>query len=353
MGEQLEKSNLSQQQKDFVSIINKSSRHLLGLISDVLDLSKIAEGKISLEYIGFSFTKILSESIQLVNRDDIRERISIRSGGCDFENNHFVIGDPLRLKQIFLNILGNAIKFTEKGSIIVLYKIINETSTRIGFEITISDTGIGMDAIMLNRLFEEFVQEDQSYSRKYGGSGLGLSITRKLVEMMKGNIHFSSVKNQGTTVTINLPFEKAKRLPASSAEIAIENPFSNFSNLKVLLVEDSVINMLVATTVLNNYQVFPEEATNGLEAVAKLRAGRQFDVILMDIQMPEMDGIEATKIIREELKISTPIIAITANAVKEELESYIEKGMNDYITKPFEEKTLLSKIDQWALNKPN
>lgn len=346
LGEQLEKSDLKQQQKDFVSVINKSAKHLLGLISDVLDLSKIAEGKISLEYIGFSFTKILFESIQLVNREDIKKRLQIQYDGCNFEQNHFINGDPLRLKQIFLNILGNAIKFTEKGTVTISYRISSETATTIGFEISIADTGIGMDTIMLNRLFEEFVQEDQSYSRKYGGSGLGLSITRKLVEMMKGNIHFSSMKNEGTVVTINLTFEKAQAV--SVTQIPTESAFSNFNNLRVLLVEDSIFNMLVATTVLNNFQIFPEEASNGLEAVTKLKAGKQFDVILMDIQMPEMDGLEATRIIREELKINTPIIAITANAVKEELESYIEKGMNDYITKPFEEKTLLGKIEEWA-----
>lgn len=346
LGEQLEKSDLKQQQKDFVSIMNKSARHLLGLISDVLDLSKIAEGKISLENIGFSFTKILFESIQLVNREDIKNRINIIFDECNFEQNHFISGDPLRLKQIFLNILGNAIKFTEKGSITISYGISIETPTTIGFKISIADTGIGMDTVMLNRLFEEFIQEDQSYSRKYGGSGLGLSITRKLVEMMNGNIHFSSVKNEGTVVTIHLAFQKA------AAPTAIETPpvISNnkFKKLKVLLVEDSIYNMVVATTVLKNFQIFPEEATNGLEAIAKLKAGKQYDIILMDIQMPEMDGLEATKIIREELKNDTPIIAITANAVKEELESYIDKGMNDYITKPFEEKTLLTKIEQWA-----
>jgi len=348
LGEQLEKSDLKQEQKDFVTIMNKSARHLLGLISDVLDLSKIAEGKISLENIGFSFTKILFESIQLVNREDIKNRINIIYDGCNFEQNHFITGDPLRLKQIFLNILGNAIKFTEKGSVTISYNISSETSSTIGFKISIADTGIGMDTIMLNRLFEDFIQEDQSYSRKYGGSGLGLSITRKLVEMMNGNIHFSSVKNEGTVVNINLSFQK------TTAPSAIEAPpvisYNKFKNLKVLLVEDSIYNMVVATTVLNNFQVFPDEATNGLEAIAKLKAGKQYDVILMDIQMPEMDGLEATKIIREELKIDTPIIAITANAVKEELESYISKGMNDYITKPFEENTLLSKIEQWTFS---
>jgi PAS domain S-box-containing protein len=346
LSEQLVKSELAPQQKEFVTIINDSASHLLELISDVLDLSKIAEGKIKLEETTFSFTKILYESIQLIDKKGIEKGIVLKIEECDFENNHFVKGDPLRLKQIFLNILSNSVKFTQKGHIEIKYWIQTETDQKKYYKIIFSDTGIGMDEIMISKLFGDFVQGDETFARKYGGSGLGLSITRKLVEMMKGHIEISSKKEVGTNVAILIPFDEVDIAEYPEEIKTFEE--KDFRNLRVLLAEDSTLNRLVATTILKRYEIYPDKAINGKEVIEKLSSEMQYDLILMDVQMPEMDGIEATQYIRQKLKLDIPIIAVTANAIKEELDSYLLEGMNDYITKPFEEKTLIDKIIRWA-----
>jgi CheY-like chemotaxis protein len=319
---------------------------LLELFSDVLDLSKIAEGKIKLEETTFSFTKILYESIQLIDKKGIEKGIVLKIEECDFENNHFVKGDPLRLKQIFLNILSNSVKFTQKGHIEIKYWIQTETDQKKYYKIIFSDTGIGMDEIMISKLFGDFVQGDETFARKYGGSGLGLSITRKLVEMMKGHIEISSKKEVGTNVAILIPFDEVDIAEYPEEIKTFEE--KDFRNLRVLLAEDSTLNRLVATTILKRYEIYPDKAINGKEVIEKLSSEMQYDLILMDVQMPEMDGIEATQYIRQKLKLDIPIIAVTANAIKEELDSYLLEGMNDYITKPFEEKTLIDKIIRWA-----
>lgn len=316
------------------------------LISNVLDLSKIAEGKILLENTEFSFTKILKESIRLVEQASRKKDLLFKTAKCDFTNDHPVQGDPLRLKQIFLNILSNSIKFTEKGYIEVEYKVRVDHKNISHFEIRFTDTGIGMDDKMIATLFEDYVQGDESYARKYGGSGLGLSITRKIVELMNGSINLASKKDIGTTIILDIPFQKAvasTKMPLKPADI-----LSTQKELRILLAEDNAINRLVATTILNKYEIYPDEVINGREVIAKLESGKEYDIILMDIQMPEMDGIEASRYIRNELKLNVPIIAVTANAVKEELELYVRDGMNDYITKPFEEVALIQKIGQWS-----
>ncbi len=343
---QLEQSNLTEKQKEFVNIINGSARHLMELISNVLDLSKIAEGKILLENTEFSFTKILKESIRLVEKASRKKDLLFKTAKCDFTNDHPVQGDPLRLKQIFLNILSNSIKFTEKGYIEVEYKVRVDHKNISHFEIRFTDTGIGMDDKMIATLFEDYVQGDESYARKYGGSGLGLSITRKIVELMNGSINLASKKDIGTTIILDIPFQKAvasTKMPLKPADI-----LSTQKELRILLAEDNAINRLVATTILNKYEIYPDEVINGREVIEKLESGKEYDIILMDIQMPEMDGIEASRYIRNELKLNVPIIAVTANAVKEELELYVRDGMNDYITKPFEEVALIQKIGQWS-----
>ncbi len=346
LSEQLSASPLAKKQKEYIGIINKSARHLLELISEVLDLSKIAEGKIVFEETVFSFTKVLNESIQLVSQNKLSRSVVLKTDACDFQLDHFILGDSLRLKQIFINILGNALKFTDTGFVEVEYSIKDLDYFKKNFQIRITDTGIGMNEDLVNRLFEDFTQGDESFARKFGGSGLGLSITKKLVEMMNGQINITSKLGVGTTVLINIPFMPT--LPVIDyPEIDVEVN-RDFSSLKVLVVEDSSFNMLVAKLILNKHNIFPDEATNGLEAINKLQSGKCYDLVFMDIQMPEMDGLEATQYIRKQLKLTLPIIALTANAVKEELDYYLTEGLNDYITKPFEEKNLIQKLAQWV-----
>jgi signal transduction histidine kinase len=237
LSEQLSASPLAKEQKEYVGIINKSARHLLELISEVLDLSKIAEGKIVFEETVFSFTKVLNESIQLVSQNKLNRSVAIKMDGCDFKEEHFILGDPLRLKQIFLNILGNAVKFTENGYVEIEYHVNDLDYFKKNFQIRITDTGIGMNEDLIKRLFEDFTQGDESFARKFGGSGLGLSITRKLLEMMNGDININSQLGVGTTVVINIPFMPTLPI-VDYPEIDLELN-RDFSKLKVLLVEDS------------------------------------------------------------------------------------------------------------------
>lgn len=346
LSEQLEKSPLNIQQKEFVGIINESAKHLLELISDVLDLSKISEGKIQLEQTAFSFHKVLIESIQMFDQKVKEKNLTLKTS-CPKSSEELVIGDPLRLKQILLNLISNAVKFTDKGSVEICCEKTNSINDKIQFNVSVKDTGIGIDENIIDSIFEDFVQEDKTYARKFGGSGLGLSITQKLVEMMNGTLNIVSKKNQGTTVSISLQFNKMKSTTGDNTEKQLDTSLIP-PNIKVLLAEDNNLNRLVAKIILNKHGVYPDEAENGSIVIDKIREGNTYDLILMDIQMPEMDGIEATRYIRNKLKIDVPIIAITANAVKEELDSYIIDGMNDYITKPFDEKTLLSKIQRWV-----
>lgn len=331
-----------------MSIINESAKHLLELISDVLDLSKISEGKIQLEQTEFSFHKVLIESIQMFDQK-VKEKNLTLKAACPKASEELVIGDPLRLKQILLNLISNAVKFTDKGSVEICCEKINSTNDTIQFNVSVKDTGIGIDENIIDSIFEDFVQEDKTYARKFGGSGLGLSITQKLVEMMNGTLNIVSKKNQGTTVSISLQFNKIKSTAGDYTEKQLGTALIP-QNIKVLLAEDNNLNRLVAKIILNKHGIYPDEAENGRLVIDKIKDGKLYDLILMDIQMPEVDGIEATKFIRNTLKINVPIIAITANAVKEELDSYIKEGMNDYITKPFDEKTLVNKIQRWISN---
>lgn len=258
--------------------------------------------------------------------------------------NVIFIGDSSRFRQVFLNIIGNALKFTEFGGVTINYDVLD---LRPGFQslfMSISDTGVGIDPSYLKSIFDKFSQEDNSTARKYGGSGLGLSITRELILMMNGSIEIETQKNQGTTIKMTFEVEIGDTNKIIEDVQILQTIRNDKQRLSVLLVEDNEFNRLVAGNTLNSAGIEFTEACNGQEAIDILSKGIVFDVILMDLQMPIIDGFQCTSFIRNELKILTPIIALTANAFKSELDQCIRYGMNDFISKPFDELKLIDSI---------
>lgn len=344
MGRQLLKTRLNEKQKFFLDSINHAGEHLLVVINDILDISKIEAGKLTLETIGFELKEVIKHTVQVMQHRVEEKGLSLHTS-VEETIAPVLLGDPYRLKQVMLNLVSNAIKFSEKGNIRVECTLGVKDRQKQAINITVSDEGVGMEKEFLSKLFQGFLQEDDTVSRKYGGTGLGMSITKQLVEMMGGSIRVESEKGKGTSVFLCIPFVTGsyKNLPAkevSSADSSI------LKNSRILLVEDNEINRLVVVTTLGYYGADITETVNGEEAVNAVRDD-DYDVILMDMQMPVMNGLEATRLIRGELRSDIPIIAFTANAIKGENEKCIEAGMNDYISKPFEEEDLVNMIAKW------
>lgn len=347
LSEQLLKSKLSKEQQFFSETINAAANNLLTIINDILDISKIEEGKLRLEYIPINLREVVERAIHVLKYKAEEKGLNL-SLEFDAKIHPYVIGDPFRLNQVLLNIIGNGIKFTHSGSVHVQCMIKQCTENLQVVDINISDTGIGVDENLLENIFVEFEQGDQSYGRKYGGTGLGLSISKNLVELMKGTIQFKSRKFAGTTVALTIPFEKQsgsglKELPVVQTDVSL------LKDKIVLLVEDNKFNSLVASLILKAAKINTLYAYNGEQAIELLKQ-HPVDIILMDIQMPVMDGVKATQIIRNELKIKAPIIALTAHALSEEKDHYLGAGMNDFLAKPYTESQLLGSLLKWAQN---
>ena len=344
MSKQLQKTNLNQQQQSFLDIIGTAADHLLVIINDILDFSKLDAGKVSLEEIGFNMHELVHNTSRVLKLK-AEEKGLIFALSVDDNIAPALKGDPYRINQILMNLLSNSIKFTNRGSVTLTCELKNDLPDRQQLEIMISDTGKGMDESYLKNLFNKFSQEDESIARSYGGTGLGMSIVKQLVELMNGTISVDSKKGEGTKVGITLSFPKCTECALTKKDNS-QIDSQVLSNKKILLVEDNEMNRVVAETILNQYGAIIHEAVNGADAVEALR-NNQFDIVLMDIQMPVMDGLEATHTIREEIRSAIPIIALTANAVKGEMEKCIQAGMNDYLSKPFEEEDLIRLIAKW------
>lgn len=343
IAEQLSHSSLNEKQEYYLKIINDSARALLGIINDVLDISKIEEGKLKINRVDFGLRETLYSVFNLFS--DAAEQKNLRYKlNFDEKLNKLFSGDPARVRQILLNIISNALKFTEKGTISISCRLLSRSENQHTILFECKDTGIGMSAEMKKKLFEDFSQEDESFERKYGGSGLGLAITYELVQLMNGSIQIKSEKEQGTEISIILPLTESttilQPLLKTFSPAAARN---NLSSLSVLVAEDNPFNRLLLQIMLGNNKISYDMADNGLQAV-ELATRKSYDLILMDIQMPEMDGIEATRKIRSMGVEKLPIIAITANAVEEELKMYVTEGLTDYLTKPFDEQNLINKI---------
>jgi PAS domain S-box-containing protein len=341
MGRQLKKTDLDPKQLSFLDTINAAAENLLVIINDILDISKIEAGKLIIEHIGFRMNDLLSK-VARVMMHKAEERGLQLSFSIDEEMPAVLLGDPYRLNQVILNLVSNAIKFTEQGGVTIrCFVKCNEHSEKM-ICIDVKDTGIGMDEKFLCHLFQKFLQEDISVARKYGGSGLGMSISKQLAELMGGTIEVMSIKGKGTEVMLCIPL-----LPGAIADLPVKketvSDIGILQHKKILLVEDNEMNRLVATTVLNNYGALVSEVVDGWEAVKAVKQDH-YDLVLMDVQMPVMDGFEATRLIRQNGYHQLPVVALTANAIKGEYEKCMQAGMNGYVSKPFEEEELIKTL---------
>lgn len=341
MGNQLKKTRLNQEQSFFLDTINAAADHLLVVINDILDLSRIEAGKLQLEDVDFDIVSLISRCMQVLSPKAEEKGIDFKMH-IDERISKAVIGDPYRLNQILLNLLNNSIKFTNEGRVSIEVLVIKDEFEQQHLRFIVEDTGIGMDEKFTRHIFQKFTQEDSSIARKYGGTGLGLNITKQLVELMDGEIHVKSVKGKGSLFLVDLVFKKGREENIIK-EQKIEVSSSILRGVKVLLVEDNEMNRILARTILKNYNAHIVEAENGLKAI-ELIQNESFDIVLMDIQMPIMGGFEATSHIREKLNMNIPIIALTANALKGEKEKCINAGMDAYLSKPFKDEDLVRLI---------
>jgi PAS domain S-box-containing protein len=342
---ELKREELTENQKLFVNNSSLASYHLMAIINDVLDLSKIEAKEILLENKKFNFKSKITNVISVLQIKAKEKNLNLNLF-ISKEINPVLKGDILRIEQIIYNIVGNSLKFTHRGSVSIRCEVLEDLPKSQDICITISDTGIGMSPDFISNIFQIFTQESNAIARKFGGTGLGMSIAYQLAQLMNGKIEIESQKNQGTSVKIYLKLRKANN---NNINININNNI-DLQNISILLIEDNAINRLVAQKSLGNYHCKITEVNNGVEAVEILKI-QKFDIILMDIFMPEMDGLEATEIIRNELKITTPIVAFTANAFKSEIEKFIEIGMDDYVLKPFDENILIETIAKHTIDK--
>ena len=351
MANQLGKTSLNTDQQFYLDIINSSANNLLIIINDILDLSKLEAGKLTLESIGFKPKDLIGQTMKVIMHKAEEKGLALTQSFFDPEISPVLVGDPYRLNQILLNLFSNSIKFTSKGSVDLSCRLSTGDPQIQRVEFIVKDTGIGMDESFMKNLFQKFRQEDESVTRRFGGTGLGMSICKELVEFMGGDIKVESKKGEGTSVIFTIPFKKGtmQELPVKQTN---DSNTANLSGKRILVTDDNEMNRLVAITILKNYGVIPEEAHNGREAVEKLRTSN-FDIVLMDVQMPEMDGIEATRIIRNEISKTLPIIALTALALKGDESRFLQAGMSDYVSKPFEEAQFVNIISRWlGLEKP-
>jgi hypothetical protein len=341
-------TQLTAEQRRSASTIRESAESLLGIINDVLDFSKLEAQAMDLERVAFDLHSLLNYTAEIVTPRANAKSI-VLAVDIDAAVPRYVNTDPGRVRQIILNLLGNAVKFTEIGSVRLNARMAGSGSdARLRIEIV--DTGIGIPADRLHRLFQSFSQADVSVSRKYGGTGLGLAISKKLAERMGGSIGVASTEGTGSTFWVEFPIELAHasdleasdRGNASRVHGSIATLASLGRPIRVLVVEDNATNQLVARSVLAKFDVSPDFAGNGLEAIEAVRR-KSYDVILMDVHMPEMDGLEATKAIRS-LKgpaANVPIVALTANAFTRDIDECRAAGMNAHIGKPFRREELV------------
>ena len=350
MGEQLAKTDLSNQQVKYIKAIQDSASHLMVIIKDILDLSKLEAGKMTIESIGFKPKNIVEHAFGMMNAKAESKGLDYSILNFDERIREVLVGDPIRISQILLNLLSNAIKFTEKGKVMLQCHLVSETAKEQEIKFTVVDTGIGMDDAFVKSNFEKYVQEDTTITRKYGGTGLGLSITKELIQLMGGSMQIESQKGIGTIISVKLKFKKGNESDLPK-DLPISIDYAFLKGKRILIVDDNEFNRLVASTILEQHDMITGVAINGEDAVKAMKT-EIYDLVLMDVQMPIMDGVMATKVIREELGSSVPIVALTAFAMKGDREKYLSYGMDDFLAKPFQEKELLHLISRLLLGEP-
>jgi PAS domain S-box-containing protein len=349
----LAKTTLSAEQDKYVQIFRRAGDNLLNLINDILDLSKVEASQLELEQTGFSLIDLLDKVVEMVALRAEEKGLTLV---CEIDPvvvNTDLVGDPTRLRQVLLNLLGNAIKFTPSGEVALRITLDNDATVPTALRFMISDTGIGIPAEKLNRVFERFTQADTSTTRRFGGSGLGLTICKRLVELMGGHIWVESEVDVGSTFSFAVPFEiwaAATRRPSAPIGTSPEMPLPP---LRILLAEDSADNCTIAVAYLEGTPYTVDIAENGAIAFDMFSTGR-YDLVLMDRQMPVMDGLAATRKIRAWEKAShrepTPIIALTASALKGDREKCLAAGCTAFLTKPIRQEVLLQAIQDRSID---
>jgi CheY-like chemotaxis protein len=340
------KTNLSARQKEYLDAIKLSGDALIVLINDILDLAKVDAGKMVFEKIPFKMASSILAMIHLFE-SKIHEKNLKLVKEYDHKIPEILVGDPVRLHQIILNLVSNAVKFTSKGKITVRVHLVSEDDDKAIVEFSVADTGIGIAEDKIGKIFEYFHQASSDTSRLYGGTGLGLAIVKQLVEPQGGTITVKSKLNEGSTFSFILPFQKTKSETQSVAELPELQ--TDIKDIKVLVVEDISLNQLLMKTILDDFGFECDIAANGKIAIEKLQS-KSFDIVLMDLQMPEMNGFEATEHIRNKMNSGIPIIALTADVTTVDLAKCKSVGMNDYIAKPIDEKLLYRKIVELVKN---
>lgn len=334
------KTDLTDKQREYLNAIKTSGDALIVLINDILDLAKVDAGKMTFEKTPFKLATSISSMLHLFEIKIQEKNLQLIK---NFDKNipEVLVGDPVRLHQIILNLVSNALKFTNEGSITVEVKLLKQNEEKVNIEFSVKDTGIGIEGYKLEKIFENFQQASSGTSRIYGGTGLGLAIVKQLVESQGGIIEVTSEPMVGSTFKFSLEFHKTQEVTLKEVD-QIEINYQN-KNIKVLVVEDIALNQLLMKTLLDDFGFERDIASNGKIAIEKIQ-DNNYDVILMDLQMPEMNGFDATDYIRNEMKSNIPIIALTADVTTVDLEKCTAVGMNDYIAKPVDERVLYSKI---------
>jgi signal transduction histidine kinase/ActR/RegA family two-component response regulator len=364
---------LNPEQSQLARSIQTAGRNLLGIINDVMDVAKIESGKLELEKIDFDFFEAINEVMHIYEYQAREKNLEIKIH-IDESIPRFMQGDPLRIKQIFSNLISNVIKFTAKGHVLVSVEKISEQTHFVDITCQVKDSGIGIPEEKHKTIFEKFVQAEDSTARHFGGTGLGLAIVSKLIEMMHGSIYVDSAPNRGATFIFHLVLRKAESQPEAQAPkpksdtppapVKPKSPklvptaaipphkesYTQYAGKKLLAVDDVKMNMLMITKVLGKFGAEIDMAENGIEAVEKVK-NTQYDAIFMDCHMPTMDGYEATRHIRafekEWGRERVPIIAVTADVMAGNREKCLTIGMDDYISKPFRESDIEQALVKW------
>ncbi len=347
----LAQTTLSDEQRDLLATAQRSAEHLMDLLNDILNLAKFEAGQIRLESVPINLRTLLEEVVGMVLPQAQLKRLQLRS---EVLTNQplVVLADPLRLRQVLLNLLGNAIKFTEQGAVVARVRLLNACDSHLHLRFEVQDTGIGIPPEKRFAIFEPFRQADSSTTRRYGGTGLGLAICKKIIDLYGGTIDVESEVGQGSTFWFELQLPVAQ-LPAQPQPASVaETLIADLTGLRVLVVEDNAVNQKVVARMLERWGVQYVIASNGREALEKLQQ-ETFQIVLMDCQMPEMDGYEATRRLRERERADAsqphiPVIALTANALPEDEQRCLDAGMDDYLAKPIKPDLLHQKLVYWS-----
>lgn len=339
----LAKTHLTGEQQEYLRIIRNSGQHLLVVLNDVLDMAKITSGKLTLDHTAFDLRDSVQLAVQPLALQALQKGLGfqVQFPGLEVP---WVLSDPFRLNQVLLNLLSNALKFTDQGNILLTGQVLDETATTLTIEFRVTDTGVGMPPEVLSRIFESFTQAYANTSRHFGGTGLGLSISRALVGQLGGQLTVESTPDVGSSFMFTLLLTKADTAAAAAMPEDVDT--GALRGVQVLVVEDNAINRFVVRRTMQQWGIVVTEAVSGFEGV-QLADQQQFDIVLMDIQMPGMNGLEATALIRQHpdpARANVPLLALTANAFRSDHDRYRAAGMNDCLAKPFEEAELYVRL---------